>query len=317
MRELVRYHSIIADNARWDGFSLRDGDIIISTPAKCGTTWTQMICAMLIFQTPDLPKPLDMISPWLDQLLRPLDSVVADLEAQEHRRFIKSHLPLDGLPFDPRVTYITVGRDPRDVALSWDNHWANLDFDRAMSLRRSAVGLDDLPEVMPAGPPTRPTSERERFWFWVEDATPPAKTAASLAATLYHLATFFAVRNEPNVVLLHYGDLKDDLEGQMRQLATRLSIDVPEERWPELVNAATFEAMKRRAEATGPNQTESVWRDGERFFHRARHGEWRDLLDEQDLRRYEARVRELVDADLSAWVHRGPVMPEADEGVKG
>jgi aryl sulfotransferase len=309
MRQPVRYHSIIADNARWAGFSLREGDIIISTPPKCGTTWTQMICAMLIFQTPDLERPLDQISPWLDQLLRPLDSVVADLEAQEHRRFIKTHTPLDGLPFDSRVTYIVVGRDPRDVALSWDNHWANLDFDVAMALRQAAVGLDDLAEVTMPELPAPSASERDRFWFWVGASTPPTKSPGGLAATLHHLSTFFAVRNEPNVVLLHYGDLKEDLEGQMRQLAARLSIDVPEERWPELVKAATFEEMKRRAKATGPNQTECLWRDGERFFHRARHGEWRALLDEDDLLRYEARVHELADAELSAWVHRGSIAP--------
>lgn len=93
MRKPVRYHSIIADSARWGGFALREGDLIISSPPKCGTTWTQMICALLIFQSPDLPRPLDQLSPWLDQLLRPLDSVVADLEAQTHRRFIKSHTP--------------------------------------------------------------------------------------------------------------------------------------------------------------------------------------------------------------------------------
>lgn len=309
MGKLVRYRSIIADNARWDGFALREGDIIISTPPKCGTTWTQMICAMLIFQTPDLPRPLDLISPWLDQSLRPLDSVVADLEAQAHRRFIKSHTPLDGLPFDPRVTYIAVGRDPRDVALSWDNHWANLDFDAALALRRAAVGLDDLAELMSPALPARPASERERFWYWIDDPTPSTRSPCSLAGTVHHLATFFAVRNEANVILVHYGDLKEDLEGQMRRLAARLSIEVPEERWPALVEAATFEAMKRRSKETGPNQTESVWHDGERFFHRARHGEWRDLLDEEDLRRYEARVHQLADAELSAWVHRGSILP--------
>jgi aryl sulfotransferase len=309
MRTLVRYHSIIADSARWDSFSLREGDIIISTPPKCGTTWTQMICAMLIFQTPELPGPLDQISPWLDQVLRPLDAVVADLDAQEHRRFIKSHTPLDGLPFDPRVTYITAGRDPRDAALSWDNHLANMDLDRVLALRQAAVGLADLEEVMPKERPAPSASERDRFWFWVEDRTPPTRSPTSLAATLRHLSTFYAVRDAPNVILLHYGDLKEDLAGQMRQLAARLSIDVPEERWPALVQAATFEAMRRRAKATGPNQTESVWRDGERFFHRARHGEWRDLLDEDDLRRYAARVDEIADAELSAWVHRGPITP--------
>jgi hypothetical protein len=311
MRKRVRYHSIIDDSARWEGFALREGDIIISTPPKCGTTWTQMICALLIFQTPELPRPLDQLSPWLDQLLRPLDSVVADLEAQEHRRFIKSHTPLDGLPFDPRVTYIVVGRDPRDIALSWDNHMANIDFGAMMALRQSAVGLDDLASLMPQEPTEPAASERDRFWSWMDDPTPPAERLAGLAGTMHHLSTFFAVRDEPNVVFLHYGDLKDDLEGQMRKLAARLSIGVPDERWPELVRAATFEEMKRRAKVTGPNQTESVWLDGQRFFHRARHGEWRALLDADDLRRYEARIAELADAELSAWVHRVSSCPES------
>ena len=302
---LVHYESFISDNARWDGFAFREGDIIISTPPKCGTTWTQMICALLVFQTPDLPKPLDQISPWLDQLLRPLDSVVADLEAQDHRRFIKTHTPLDGLPFDPRVTYIVVARDPRDVAPSWDNHMANINFQAAIALRQAAVGLDDLPQDLLAGIPPPPPSERDRFWLWVDDPTSPLGTPASLAGTIHHLASFYQRRHEPNILFLHYGDLKEDLEGQMRQIARKLSIEVPEERWPELVRAATFEAMKRHYRETGPNQTECVWKDGQRFFHRGRHGEWRSFLDEEDLRRYAARVSQLANPELSAWIHRG------------
>ena len=84
----------ISDSARWDGFEFRPGDIVISTPPKCGTTWTQMICALLIFQTPTFAAPLDLISPWLDMLTRDRDEVVADLDAQTHRRFIKTHTPL-------------------------------------------------------------------------------------------------------------------------------------------------------------------------------------------------------------------------------
>src|SRR5262249_38699700 len=38
--------------ARWEGFEFRPGDIVISTPKKCGTTWTQMLCALLIFDGP-------------------------------------------------------------------------------------------------------------------------------------------------------------------------------------------------------------------------------------------------------------------------
>ncbi|MGH9010991.1 MAG: sulfotransferase domain-containing protein [Acidimicrobiia bacterium] len=86
----VRYQSFLTDSARWDGFAFRPGDIIISTPAKCGTTWTQMICALLIFQTPELPQSLDRLSPWIEMRLRRRRDVFDLYEAQTHRRFIKS-----------------------------------------------------------------------------------------------------------------------------------------------------------------------------------------------------------------------------------
>ena len=89
----TRYRSLISDNARWEGFELRPDDILICTPAKCGTTWMQMICALLVFQTTTFDRPLDLISPWLDMLTRERDDVVADLDAQTHRRFIKTHTP--------------------------------------------------------------------------------------------------------------------------------------------------------------------------------------------------------------------------------
>ena len=128
MTAVRRYQVSMYDSNRWDGFELRPGDIIISTPPKCGTTWTQMICALLILQEPELPLPLDTLSPWIDMVTRARTDVFADLEAQTHRRFIKTHTPLDGIPNDPAVTYICVGRDPRDVGLSMDRHIGNTDI---------------------------------------------------------------------------------------------------------------------------------------------------------------------------------------------
>jgi hypothetical protein len=98
-----RYQSPDEDSARWLGFPFRDSDIVISTRSKTGTTWVQMICGLLIFQKPELPAPLAQLSPWLDHLIMPRDQVYAELAAQRHRRFIKTHTPLDGIPFDPRV----------------------------------------------------------------------------------------------------------------------------------------------------------------------------------------------------------------------
>src|SRR3954447_3954849 len=147
------YQTFIWDNRRWDDVVLRDDDIVISTAPKCGTTWTQMQVALLLFRTPDLPAPLSRLSPWLDMNTRPLDEVLAQLEAQTHRRFIKTHTPLGGLPWDDGVTYLHVGRDPRDAALSWDNHLDNMDLERLLELRAAAVGMDDLEDLGDAPPP--------------------------------------------------------------------------------------------------------------------------------------------------------------------
>ena len=299
----VHYKTFIYDSARWDGFAFRPGDIVISTPPKCGTTWMQRICALLVFQTPDLEKPLTSVSPWIDMLTRPHADILAELEAQQHRRFIKTHTPFDGLPFDERVTYLCVGRDPRDVALSWDNHMANTDMDALFSARAAGVGNDDIAEMIEAGPPPVPESERERFWAFVMNPMPATEVPNSVLAVLHHLGSFWAVRNRANVAMLHYADMKADLEGQMRALAARLSIAVPEDRWPELVQAASFEEMRRNADRFAPAVTESLWRDNKNFFHRGTSGQWRALFEEGDQARYEARVRELAAPDLAAWAH--------------
>lgn len=170
---LRRYRSVVADSSRWHGFAFRDDDIVISTPPKCGTTWMQTMCALLIFQTADLPGRMTELSPWLDMQTDTVENVFARLQAQRHRRFIKSHTALDGLPYDERVTYICVGRDSRDVALSWDRHFANMNLENVIAARVAAVGSDDLPTLMPAGPPQRAEDPVERFWHWVEHDTAP------------------------------------------------------------------------------------------------------------------------------------------------
>ena len=309
--ERVRYQNSFADSARWDGFVFRPGDIVISTPAKCGTTWLQMICALEIFQLTKFDQPLDRISPWLDVLMRPLDEVLADFEAQTHRRFVKTHTPLDGLPFDDRVTYICASRDPRDVALSWDSHISNVNPSAFVALREVAVGPLDLDELLAAAPPLPSGTARERFWSWVDPAA-PGKAISDLEIMLHHLDTFWQVRGQPNIMLLRYEDLLDDLEGQMRYIADRLGIGIAETVWPDLVQAATFEDMKGQAsELAAEASHDGFYFDRDRFFRKGSTGQWRQILSDEELLRYAARVAECAPADLAAWIHRPP-LPTAD-----
>ena len=179
MTAVRRYQATVYDSSRWHGFDLRSGDIIISTPPKCGTTWTQMICALLILQEPELPLPLDTLSPWIDMVTRARIEVFADLTTQNHRRFIKTHTPLDGIPEDPTVTYICVGRDPRDVALSMDRHIDNMNVSGFLEARARAAAIDGI-ELGPLPlPRTRPDGARDRFWQWVDDETPSTQIGSS------------------------------------------------------------------------------------------------------------------------------------------
>jgi aryl sulfotransferase len=302
--ELVRYRNRIHDSARWAHLDLRRDDIIVSTPPKCGTTWTQMICVLLVLGKPTLDRPLSTISPWLDMETRAIGDVVADLDGQRYRRVIKTHTPRDGLPHRDGVTYICVGRDPRDVARSMDNHWSNMNVDAFTAAREAALGT--LAEPAIASPPPRAPTARERFWSWVDDDTPPAETGSSLLRTLHHFATFWDYRDHASVVLLHYDDLQRDLDGSMRGLARRLGIPVEEGRWPELVAAATYESMRRNHDQTVPNAGRGLWHDEGRFFNRGTSGQWRELLDhDDDLARYRRRVVELADPALAAWAHGG------------
>ena len=80
------------DSTYWNGFEYRDDDIIVATWAKAGTTWVQQIIAQFVFEGEIEGLPIGDISPWLDFRLPPLQDKLPAIEAQTHRRFLKTHL---------------------------------------------------------------------------------------------------------------------------------------------------------------------------------------------------------------------------------
>jgi aryl sulfotransferase len=288
----VRYRSPDEDSARWIGFPFREGDIVISARSKTGTTWAQMICALLIFQTPGLPVSLGRLSPWLDFLTSPRDEVYARLAAQEHRRFIKTHTPLDGIPLDPRATNIVTARHPLDMAVSLYHQRDNIDRARMWQ-------LTGQPE--PAGPPRPRKPVRDWLLDWINNDADPREEMDSLPGVMWHLTDAWARRAGPNVVLVHYDRLSADLEGEMRRLAGELDIAVPERSWPDLVEAATFERMRAAAAQFVPGG--GVLKSSAAFFRRGRSGAGRELLTDEEIAHYHARAALMAPPDLLAWLH--------------
>lgn len=296
----MRYRGFVYDTARWDAYRHRPGDVVISTPPKCGTTWMQNIVGMLLTGATAFDRPMKELSPWFDQVLHDLDTTMADLDGREGRRWLKAHAPLDALPWHDDITYVVLGRDPRDAAVSMDHHLANMQIDVALEQRAAAFGLDDLVEHPPVPEPLEDPTER--WWRWVEHRNPP-EFAWGLQLTLIHLGSFWARRFEPNVVVVHYADLEADLPGEVRRLAKRLGVEVDQGRIDEVVAAAGFESMRARAAELAPNA--GMWRSDQEFFHRGGSGQWRELVGEDELDRYWTSVRELTsDEELISWLHR-------------
>ena len=159
-RKTRELHSHHFDSTIWNDFRFRDDDIVIATYAKSGTTWMQQIVAQLIFDGAEELEVAEM-SPWLDLRMPPKEVKLPAVEAQTHRRFLKTHLPVDALVFSPRAKYIYIGRDGRDVVWSMYNHHAN-----ANELWYEA--LNDTPGRV--GPPIGrpPASIRQYFLEWLE-----------------------------------------------------------------------------------------------------------------------------------------------------
>ena len=293
------YEHSFFDSTRWNSFETRPGDIVVCTSYKSGTTWTQMICALLVHQTPDLPKPLGELSPWLDLRLAPIEEIVQGYEAQSFRRVIKTHTPFDGLQYRDDVSYVICGRDPRDVFLSMQNQQDNVD---AMKFREVAAAKGQV--IPPRQDLPDDVSERFRLWMtkgtfeWEQDGFP-------FWSHFHHAQTFWKFRGLPNLHFLHFADLKADLAGQMRRLAGLLDISVPEERWPALVKAATFEDMKANADRTAPETQFGFWRSAGQFFNKGESRQWDGVLSDESLRLYNDTFRSRYGDALVDWLEQG------------
>lgn len=275
------------DGKRWDTFQQRVGDIVVATPPKCGTTWMQAIVASLIWPDGSLSEPVMLVSPWVDGRLEPAAAVAERLELQQHRRFVKTHTPADGVPWWPTAQYIVVLRDGRDAFMSLLNHMAKM--------RPEIVAMWSAEAEMEGGQPLYWTGDLHRdFEGWL----------ASYESAPAYLASWWPLRREANVRLVHYNDLKTDLAGEMRRIAGFLGQAVPEELWPRVVERCTFESMRARGAEIAP--FDFVFEGGaESFLFKGTNGRWRDVLTESELARYARRVAELLPPDAAAWLEHG------------
>lgn len=287
-RELHSHHF---DSTIWNDFRFRDDDIVIATYAKSGTTWVQQIVSQLIFDSQQ-GLPVAEMSPWLDLRVPPKEVKLPEVEKQTHRRFVKTHLPVDALVFSPDAKYIYIGRDGRDVVWSFYNHHAN-----ANEFWYEA--LNDTPGLV--GPAIGPPKESivEYFRDWLE------KDGFPIWSYWENISTWWQIRDLPNVMLIHYTNLKADMPGEMRKIAAFLDISINEDNWDAMLEHCSFEYMKANATPSVPLGG-AFWEGGaETFVHKGTNGRWRDVLPAQDSTNYERMVEEKLGLRCAQWLLTG------------
>ncbi len=294
------------DSTRWEAYSPRPDDIVISTSIKSGTTWMQVIVRELIVHglerneasIPDRPLPDNGSSFWIDGTFTgEIGALYETLEAQQHRRFIKTHLPLDGLPFYPQVKYVVVGRDARDVFMSLWNHYAHYtdDFYQKINEARGLVGkpCPRCPEDIHAFW----QSWISQGWFdWEQEGYP-------FWGNMHHAQTWWDYRHLENIQFFHYADLLANPLAEIARIAEFLDIKVSAEAISRIVHYTSLSTVRqRRLEAQG----HQIFQGGANtFFFKGTNGRWRDILSADELAMYEATKSQVLSLECARWLEQG------------
>ena len=282
------YSGIFTDSHNWDKFEHHSGDVFICVPPKSGTTWMQSICGLLIFGDPDAEISYPELSPWIEFRLssKSIETRLAQLSAQTHRRFIKSHSPLDGVPFFDNCIYLIAHRHPLDVHFSMWHQVRNMNL----------VQIDHLYTDDRAANFTK---------FLFNSIENEGLDQPSLESLALHLKTARAIAHLPNVHMFHYDKLSSDLNGQMQRVAKAIGVSHSQKLFERLVVKATFKSMKANAVLTAPGVKGGLYKDPSSFFHSGKGRKWEGKLNDEQIAQYNATMATLLNADDVRYLEAG------------
>jgi aryl sulfotransferase len=268
--------------------------VVVATWGKTGTTWLEQVVTQLLMGAPEGLRV--GCGPWLDMRGPPLEDVLGEVERTAHRRCLKTHLPLDALVFSPLAKYIYVGRDARDVVWSAYNHQA--------SFTQAALDMfNNTPDRV--GPPlTHPRfGIRDYYLEFLKTGEMPGFCMAPFWS---HVRGWWEVRHLPNVLLLHFDNLKRDLDASARRVAEFLGASLDEERWPILLEHCSFHYMRTAASAA--EIFSLVWRDGpQSFFNKGTNGRWKDVLTPEEAAQCDTVAARELTPECAHWLRTGEV----------
>lgn len=201
-------------------FEPRANDIIIATQQRSGTTWAQqLIYEILCRGKGDLSdhghNHLYAVSPWLEALIGvPVEQ--APIIGEQKRRIIKTHLPAFLCPYRENTRYIYIARHPASCCAScidWYNYIAG-PFVPEKNVEVDFFCSDNF--FFSPWP-----KHVEGYWQWSH--------------------------SRPNVLFLHFEELKADLPGVIRRIADFLNMQLSENEVALISGKCSFDYMSKHA----------------------------------------------------------------------
>lgn len=214
----------------------REGDVVVSVPGKSGTTWTMNIVHQLREGGDENMTDLYQEVRWLEfaqpgQSTEDLAKSFDDMPTTKFRAF-KSHACPPLLPYQapgagPLVKYIVVVRNPDDVATSM---YPFLNGHKPEFCAQYGVPPMQFPsfEVFMEG-----------FMF----ASP-----FLIMGVFGFLKSWWALRKNPNVLILHYKNMVKDHDGHIRKIQDFLGLAVDPEVFSKVSELTSFSYMKAHGE---------------------------------------------------------------------
>lgn len=294
----------LSDSRVWQDFLAQggfvEGDIVVADPFKAGTTWTQQILQQILDNGAEKEGGLSDTSPWLDSSWgdhAEMLQVLTDQREAGTRRVIKSHLPADAVPIAPQARYLFVGRNGKDLGISFHNYLKN--FSESTMLTINRIHADWCSEHVPL---VIPQDMRRFFDQWLD-------TDGFGCCDLFDVTrSWWQRRTEPNVALLHYQQLTDDLPGQIARIARFLGIDPESLRTDAIVEHVSFDYMSGRADKMAPFGGAHMT-DSQAFFHKGPARDFRSELTSEQIERFDRAARDKLGNECAQWLETGGSSP--------
>jgi len=208
------------------GYTPTEHDVFVTTFGKSGTNWMMQISQQISYRGAAEFDHIHALAAWPDSPgVGPIplsDTSPIDM-SPTGLRIIKTHNETEFVPYNEKATYLTILRDPKEVLVS-----SYYFLGGALGLL-SHITIDD----------------------WYELAIAPGSLMEAWAV---HAASFWAWRDRSNVLVLNFGDVKNEPRKSIEQVVAKMGVELTGAQLAEVIRRASFEYMSAHESQFAPPQ---------------------------------------------------------------